>query len=128
MGNLDPAVIQSSKSITLYNCGLTVIENMVFLVLKKWDMTVLLGSLFGCLVACLCFLLIGISVQKAMEKEPKRAQLYMQKTSMGRTLIMAASVFVAIKVSFINWVAVVVPLFFTRISISLIHLTKKKGE
>ena len=44
MGNLDPAVIQSSKSITLYNCGLTVIENMVFLVLKKWDMTVLFGS------------------------------------------------------------------------------------
>ena len=75
MGNLDPAVIQSSKSITLYNCGLTVIENMVFLILKKWDMTVLFGSLFGCLIACLCFLLIGISVQKAMKKEPKQAQL-----------------------------------------------------
>ena len=101
---------------------------MVFLILKKWDMTVLFGSLFGCLIACLCFLLIGISVQKAMEKEPKQAQLYMQKTSMGRTLIMAVSVFVAIKVSFFNWVAAVIPLFFTRISISLIHLTKKKGE
>ena len=72
--------------------------------------------------------LIGISVQKAMEKEPKQAQLYLQKTSMGRTLIMAVSVFVAIKVSFFNWVAAVIPLFFTRISISLIHLTKKKGE
>ena len=67
-------------------------------------------------------------MQKAMEKEPKQAQLYMQKTSMGRTLIMAVSVFVAIKVPFLNWVAAVIPLFFTRISISLIHLTKKKGE
>ena len=67
-------------------------------------------------------------MQKAMKKEPKQAQLYMQKTSMWRTLIMAVSVFVAIKVSFFNWVAAVIPLFFTRISISLIHITKKKGE
>lgn len=85
MGNLDPAVIQSSKSITLYNCGLTVIENMVFLILKKWDMTVLFGSLFGCLIACLCFLLIGISVQKARKMEPNRLTLY-AKISMGGTL------------------------------------------
>lgn len=124
---LDAAVKTETKTIALYNFLLTVLENLIFLVLGYWDITVLAGSAYGWAISCLCFLLIGISVQKAMQKDPKRAQAYMQTTYMGRMIFSAIAIVIAMKIPFFNWISAILPFVFTRISISLIGFIKK-GE
>lgn len=126
MSKFDPVVISQAKQISAINLILTAIENVVFLVLGKWDYTVLLGSLFGWFIACLVFVLIGVSVQKAMQKDSHEAQNYMKLTYMGRMAVMAAGIFLAIKLSIFNWIAAILPLAFTRISIALLNLKKKE--
>lgn len=128
MGGLDPVVISETKRVSLCNLCLTALENIVFVVMGKWNVSVLLGSLFGWLIATACFVSLGISVQKAVVKEQKEAQLYMQKTYMFRNLFMAVGIVAAIKLPGVNWVAAIFPLFFTRISITLLNTIRKKEE
>ena len=87
----------------------------------------LLGSLFGWLITVLNFVLLCISIQKAMDKEQKQAQVYMQSTYTGRMAILAIAIFIAMTVPFFNWIAMVISLIFTRISITLLNLKKKEG-
>jgi len=122
----DPEVASTTKKIFLLNICFTLIENIVFTVLGKWDITVLLGSLTGLSVTCGWYLLIILSVAKAMEMEPKAAQLYMQKSALLRTGLLGVCIFIIIRVPFLNWVAGIIPLCYTRISIPIINM--KKGE
>ncbi len=128
MGNIDPVVISETKRVTLCNLCLTALENIVFVILGKWNISVLLGSLFGWLISAVCFVSMALSVRKAVLKEQKEAQLYMQKTYMGRNLLMAVGIVRAIKLPGVNWIAAVIPLFFTRISVTLLNIIKKKEE
>lgn len=123
---LEPAVIDSTKQVGIVNLALTAIENAVFLIIGKWELKVLYSSLLGWLVAAFCFLLIGISVQKAVGKTPNGARLHMQKSFIGRLRIRGVFVYLMLVNPVFNRIAAILPLFFTRISISLINL--KKGE
>ncbi|MEG1050037.1 MAG: ATP synthase subunit I, partial [Oscillospiraceae bacterium] len=77
---LDAEVVKQVKNIAMYNGALTAVLNLVFFFIGKWDYTVLLGSLLGYSVSLISFIFLGISIQKAMEKEQKQAQAYMQST------------------------------------------------
>lgn len=127
---LTPVVAENLKKIALLNLLLTAVENLVFLVIGFWGTDVLLGSLLGYGVSVLNFYLLGISVQKAMEKEPKQAQAYMQSTYNGRMGIETVACIIAFVVPVFNGIAAVFPLIFTRISIMLIQAKEKnsKGE
>lgn len=115
------------KNIALYNLALTAILNVVFFALQNWDYTVLLGSLFGYIVSVVNFLFLGISIQKAMDKEQKQAQTYMQSTYMGRMAFTAVMVVIAMNLPFFNWLSAAIPLVFTRISIMAMNFIKKGG-
>ncbi len=124
---LTPVVAENLKKITIYNLGLTIIENAVFFIIGFWGFDVLAGSLFGYAVSVINFLWLGLSVQKAMEKEQKQAQLYMQSTYTARMVLFAASFAIALIVPVFNWIAAVIPFIFTRISIMIINFTNKEG-
>lgn len=122
MRKMDSNVIKQFEKVSGLNFALTVVENIVFLMLKKWDYTVLLGSLWGFVIACVFFYLICTSVTKALESEdPEIASKYMRATYIERMLVMAGGIIVALKVSVFNWIAAVIPLLFTRLSITLLH-------
>ncbi|MBR5520747.1 MAG: ATP synthase subunit I [Oscillospiraceae bacterium] len=123
---LSPAVKENLRKIAVYNLGLTVLENIVFLLIKQWDITVLNGSLLGYAVSVITFLWIGISVQKAMEKEQKQAQMYMQSTYMVRVAFFAIAFVFAINSPVCSWVAMFFTVFFTRISIMIINFKNKE--
>ncbi len=99
----------------------------MFFIIGFWELDVLVGSLFGYAVSVINFLWLGLSVQKAMEKEQKQAQLYMQSTYTARMVFFAVSFAIALIVPVFNWIAVVIPFIFTRISIMIINFTNKEG-
>ena len=51
----DPVALKQFKRVVKFNAIMTIIENIVFLVIGKWDFTVLFGSLWGLLLACFFF-------------------------------------------------------------------------
>ena len=124
---LTPVVAENLKKIALYNFGLTVIENAIFLLIGLWSKEVLFGSLLGYSATVINFLWLGISVQKAMEKDQKKAQMYMQTTYNGRLILLAVFFSAAIFIAVFIWIAAVIPFAFTRISIMIINFNNKEG-
>ena len=54
---------------------------LVFLIIGKWDYTVLLGNLLSGCAAVLNFLLMGITVQNALSKDEKSAKTAVRPVS-----------------------------------------------
>lgn len=123
---LSEVVVKEVKNIGVLNLALTALENLVFFLLGYWDITVLWGSLFGWAISLVSFILLGISVQNALGRGEQNAQQYMHFTYMGRMLLMACGLILAMNVSQLNWISAAFPLIFTRISIFIMHLRKKE--
>ena len=123
----DPVALKQFKRVVKFNSIMTIIENIVFLIIGKWDYTVLLGSLWGLLLACFFFYKICVSVPQILNMEnPNMASRFAVTSQTQRLFITAFGIFIAFKVSFINAMAAIIPLFFTRISIVIINLIYKE--
>ena len=120
--NIDESFFKVSK----INILLTVIENIGFVVLGRWDYTVLLGSLLGLAITTVFFWSICVSVPKALQYgDAELAQKSIRASRSVRSVVMAVGLLVAIKVPLFNMFAAMIPLVFTRVSIALLNL---KGE
>ncbi|MEG1754230.1 MAG: ATP synthase subunit I [Ruthenibacterium sp.] len=131
---IQKTVAHETLHITVGTLALAVGMNLVFVLLGKWNLTVLWGTLLGCTAAVLNFLLLGITVQlMAQDENEKRGKLKLQLSYSLRMLVMLAVVVLGIKVSCFSWPAVVLPLLFPRITIGIMQLLgmykpeKKKG-
>ena len=81
------------------------------------------GNLLGGGWAILNFFIMGLAVQKSVKKElPEEAKLVLQNSYTKRLLAMVAILLIGFKVEYFNWVAVVIPMFFPRITIGLMKL------
>ncbi len=124
----DSAVKRETKYIA-YSCViLSLLMQAVFVILKRWDYTVILGNLLSLLVAVLNFYFMGITVQKAVNMDVNDAKKLI-KSSQG---LRNAGVFIAIVIGVIapcfNTVAVIVPVFFPRIAVTFRPLIKDQKE
>ena len=120
---MDTSVKKQLMTVCALNAALTAVENVVFLVIGKWDMTVLAGSAWGWLVTSVYFLMICISIPSAiLQGDPEIAKRKVQASYYLRMAVIAAGIIRAIKAPFMNYVAALIPLLFTRISITLINL------
>ena len=128
MAKIDETVMRETRYIAGITIILSVIMEAVFLIIGKWDYTVLLGNIFGGAVAVVNFLLMGITVQKAVLKDEKEAATLMKLSQTLRNMMLLITCVVAIAVPFMNGVAAVIPLFFPRIAISLIPLRDRKAN
>lgn len=116
---------QSSKrELKHIACGVligTVLMLVVFAVLGRFDTSVLLGALLGAAAALLNFLFLCFCVQKAVTLG-QRAKTYMQSTYALRTLFTLGVMVVGFLAPQLNWVAVVIPVFFPRVTIFAMQL------
>ena len=71
MKKVDSTVRRETLYIAAVTVVLAALMNLVFLVLGKWDMTVLFGSILGSFVAVMNFFLMGITVQGSIGKDEK---------------------------------------------------------
>ena len=126
MKKIDATVWKETKYISLLVFLLSVIMQSVFLVIGKWDYTVLLGNLLSSVASVLNFFLMGITIQKALQKEEKDAKTSMKLSQTYRFFLLAVIVAVGVVAPCFNTWAVVIPVFFPRIAIAFRPLFDKK--
>ncbi len=122
MAKIDKTVIRETRYIAGVTIILSVIMEAVFLIIGMWSYKVLLGNILGAAVAVVNFLLMGITVQKAVQKDEKDAATLMKLSQTLRNMMLLIAAVLAIVLPFINPVAAIIPLFFPRIAITLIPL------
>lgn len=96
---------------------LDIIFIAIIYILGKFDIPMLQGILIGSVYALLNFRLIAVSLNRAVQMSPGRAQIFASISYMGRLALTAAIVLAAIKVDYINAFGVIVPMFFPKIII-----------
>lgn len=128
MKKTDPIVIKETAYITTFTVIFSMLMQAVFLIIQKWDYTVLLGNLLGIIAVVLNFFLMGITVQTAVAKEEKEAKNLIKLSQSGRLFMMFAFALIGYLVPVFNAVAVVIPFLFPRIAIMLRPLFDKRGD
>lgn len=129
MKKTDPVVRKETIYITVWTVVMSLFIHSVYLILKRWDYTVLTGNILGIALAVLNFFLLGRTVQSALSKEGKDAQNAMKVSQMLRYLmVIVAIALAAVFKQHISVIAAVVPLIFPRIAIAFRPLFNKKDE
>ena len=122
----DSTVRKETMYIAYFCVALSVLMQIVFLAIKKWDYTVLLGNLLSLLVSVLNFYFMGISVQKALTKEQSDARKTMKASQSLRSFGIFIAVMIGVVLPYFNTVSVILPVFFPRVAVSFRPLFKEK--
>ena len=130
MSKLDPAVKKETGYIAFWVILLSVIMEAVFLILRKWDLSVLIGNLGGAIAAVGSFFLLAVTVSKAVSSgKPEDAAKRVKASASLRMLGMGGLCALLIGVFHTNVYATVIPLLFPRIGLMFRHKNeKKRGE
>lgn len=124
----DSAVKRESLYITVCVIIGSFLMEAVFLIIKKWDITVLNGNILSAAAAILNFFLMAITVQKAVAKEEKQAAATMKLSQSLRMLMLFAAAAIGVALPCFNIVSVLLPLFFPRIAVALRPLFNKRSN
>ena len=129
MKGIDPTVRKETLYIAAWTLLLTLLTEAVYLLLRRWDLTVLFGNLLGAAAAVLNFFLMGLTVQKAVGREEKDAANLMRLSQAGRLLLLVLVGLAAALVPLFDLIATLIPLFFPRLAVAarpLFDRIKKK--
>ena len=125
MLKLNDTVKKETVYIATWVLILSAVMESVFLCLGKWDYTVLLGNLLGGLAGVLNFLLLGITVQKAVTKDEKDAKTFMKGSQSLRTFMLFVIAAIGALLNIFNTWSTLIPLLFPRIAIAISPLIRK---
>ncbi len=119
MKKIDKTVLKETRYIAVITFLLSVLMQSVFLIINKWDYTVICGNILGFVGAVGNFLLMGITVQNALDKSEKEAADLMKLSQRGRLFLLFIVALIAYLVPVFNIIATVIPLIFPRIAVAL---------
>lgn len=128
MKKIDPTVLKETGYIAIFTFILSMLMQSVFLIISKWDYTVLLGNLLGYLASVGNFFLLGLTVQSAVEKEEKDAKNLMKLSSTLRLLMMFVVAIIGYVIPAFNVIAMIIPYLFPRIALAVRPAFLKKDE
>ena len=119
---MDPAVKKETGYIAVWVILLSLIMEAVFLLLRKWDLSVLFGNLGGGAVAIGNFFLMALIATRAMNRavqsgKPEEAAARVKATAASRLLGCALLCVILIAVFKTNVYATLIPMLFPRIGI-----------
>ena len=104
----------------------------IFALLGHYDRSVLLGGIFGGLLAVLNFFFMAVGAMMAADKAEKQnvkgGQSTIQTSYLLRMVLMVVILFALVKSGLCNVIAAVLPLAFTRPIISIGEFFRKSGE
>lgn len=126
MKKIDPTVLKETGYIAALVFIFSLLLQSVFLIIGKWDYTVLTGNLLGFVAAVGNFFLMGLSVQSSLGKEEKDAKNLMKVSQSLRLLLVFVIALIGYLVPVFNTIAVLIPLLFPRIAVALRPLFMKK--
>ena len=119
---MDPAVKKETGYIAVWVAVLSLVMEAVFLLIRKWDLSVLFGNIGGAAAAVGNFFLMALiatrAVERAVEKgKPEEAAARVKATATVRLLGCALVCVILIAVFKTNVYATLIPLLFPRIGI-----------
>ena len=123
---IDKTVLKETKYIASFVLILSALMQAVFLVIGKWNYTVLLGNLWGSAAAVANFLGMGLGVQKAVTQEEKEARQTLKASQTLRFFALFIFGIIGVLVPFLNSVSALLPLLFPRIAIAIRPFIDKK--
>ena len=127
MSKMDPAVKKETGYISFWVILLSFMMEAVFLILRKWDLSVLLGNLGGAVAAVGSFFLLAVTVSKAVSLGKPEDAARRVKASAGLRMIgMGGICALMIGVFHTNVYATVIPLLFPRIGLFFRPMIDKK--
>ena len=126
MKKIDETVLKETKYIAAWIFIFSVLMQAVFLVISEWNYTVLLGNILSAVFSVLNFFLMGLTVQKALDKDEKEAKSLVKVSQLYRSLMILVVTVIGVALPCFNTVAVIVPVFFPRIAIAMRPLFDKK--
>ncbi len=124
MKAVDPTVRRETAYISLWVLLFSALMQAVFLILRQWNYTVILGNALGACAAIGNFFLMGLTVQSAVSKEQKQAASMMKASQTGRLFLLFMAALLGVLLDCFNIWATIIPLFFPRIAIALRPLFK----
>ena len=127
MKHIDPTVMKETKYIASWVLILSVLMQAIFLVMGKWDYTVLLGNLLSATVSIVNFFLMGLTVQHSLNKEEKEAKAAIKASQMYRNLLMLVVLIAGVVLPCFSTWTVLIPVIFPRIAIACRPLLDKRG-
>lgn len=128
MVKADKTIIKETKYIAVCVLITSVLLQAVFLILKAWDYTVLLGNLLTAIAAVLNFFFMGITVQKALTKDEADAKKLMRSSQSIRSFGMFLVIVLGVVLPCFNTLAVILTVFFPRLAIFIRPLVKGKDK
>ncbi len=128
MRKIDPVVIKETTYVAIWTILLSVIMQAVFLIIQKWDYTVLLGNILSGVVAVLNFFLLGLTVQFSVGKDEKDIKNYAKLSQMLRLLMIAVVLCVGVLLDCFNTWSVIIPVIFPRIALLFRPLFGRKKQ
>ena len=127
MAKMDPAVKKETIYAAAWVGALSLVMEAVFLIIGKWTPMVLIGNLIGAAAAIGNYLLLGVTVSKALETgEKDKAMLRVRSSMTLRLLGQAAVCAVAVGLLKTNVYATLLPLLFPRIGLAFRPMVDKK--
>ncbi|MBQ8174054.1 MAG: hypothetical protein IJ009_01490 [Clostridia bacterium] len=108
---------------------LSALMQVVFLVVGFWDYTVLLGNLWGAVIAAGNFYFLAMSVQRALGKDEKEASDILRASRSRRTFLQFLLALIGALIPAFHILAMLIPLLFPRVAIALYpYINRKRGE
>ena len=114
---VDKTVKKETLYIACFSVVLSMLMQSVFLIIGQWHYSVILGNLWGFAAAVSNFFLLGLTMQKAVTKEPEEAKKLIKLSHTLRNMLILIVAVIGIVVPFFNTWASIIPLLFPRISI-----------
>ncbi len=125
MKKLDATVRKETEYIALFVLLFSAVLEAVFLIMGKWDYTVLLGNLLGGGAGIINFLLLGITLQNAVKKEGDARRALIKLSQTYRFLFLIGMAVLGMALPVFHNVTTLISLFFPRLAIALRPLMNK---
>ena len=125
---LDPIIRRETKHLALGIGVADLLMIAVFVLLRRFDYTVVTGAILGTAAAVLNFLLLGITVQTAANQQDGQKKLVQASYSL-RMMMLCLTVILGAVLPWFHTVAVIVPLLLnTPIILLLQAIDRKKAK
>lgn len=125
---IEKTVLKETRFIALWMLIFSALMEAVFLIIRAWNYTVLLGNLLSGIIGVVNFLLLGVTVQRAVNSGDQDYARRLMKSSQSIRLVMifAVAVIGATAPIFNLW-ATLIPLLFPRIAMIIRGFQLKKS-
>jgi len=125
MKKVDSVVLKETLFVSAWVLVFSALTQAVYLIIGKWDYTVLLGNAFGAAGILANFFAMAYTVQLALEKDEKDAKGFIKLSQSMRLLGLLVIAVVGYIVPVFNTVAVIIPFLFPSVAVKLRPLFNK---